>query len=79
MGGLIERLGGIESIIRGGAYTRTQAMDVSFAPEVSASSPLFNLPVVAIQRGRDHGKQPGTPKQCPVTSGKTTQNGLSAT
>ena len=56
MGGLIERLGGIESIIRGGAYTRTQAMDVSFAPEVSSSSPLFNLAVVAIQRGRDHGE-----------------------
>ena len=54
--GLIERIGGIEPIIRGAAYSRTQAVDVSFVGEVSSSSPLFNHPVVAIQRGRDHGK-----------------------
>eukprot|EP00904_Undaria_pinnatifida_P011388 jgi/Undpi1/737/HiC_scaffold_10.g04201.m1 len=54
--GLIERIGGIEPIIRGAAYSRTQAVDVSFVAEVSSSSPLFNHPVVAIQRGRDHGK-----------------------
>ncbi|CAN0530144.1 unnamed protein product, partial [Laminaria digitata] len=53
--GLIERIGGIEAILRGAAYSRTQAMDVSFVAEVSVSSPLFNLPVVTIQRGRDHG------------------------
>ena len=59
LAGLIERTGGIESIIRGAAYSRAQAMDASFVAEVSAFSPLFNLPVVAIQRGRDHGKQWG--------------------
>lgn len=53
----IERIGGIEHIIIGAAHSRTQAVDVSFMAEVSSSSPLFNLPVVAIQRGRDHGKQ----------------------
>lgn len=58
MPAFIERIGEIEHIIRGAAHSRTQAVDVSFMAEVSSSSPLFNLPVVAIQRGRDHGKQP---------------------
>ena len=57
--GLIKRTGGIESIIRGAAYSRTQAMDISFMAQVSAYSPQFNLPVVAVQRGRDHGEHPG--------------------
>lgn len=58
--GLVERLGGIEPILRGGAYSRTQAMDASFNAEVSVSSPLFNLPAVVIQRGRDHGEWRGS-------------------
>ncbi|CAM9633673.1 unnamed protein product, partial [Hapterophycus canaliculatus] len=55
LAGLMNRVGGIEPIIRGAAYARTQVMDVSFAAQVSVSSPLFNLPVEVIQRGRDHG------------------------
>lgn len=54
--GLVERIGGIEPILRGGSYSRTQAIDLSFNAEVSVSSPLFNLPAAAIQRGRDHGE-----------------------
>ena len=56
MAGLIERIGGIDPIIRGAAYSRTQAIDVSFNAEISTSSPLFNLPAETIQRGRDHGE-----------------------
>lgn len=57
LAGFISRSGGIESIIRGAAYSRTQAVDTAFASEISASSLLFNLPVEAVQRARDHGKQ----------------------
>lgn len=32
-------------------------MDTSFASEVSVSSLLFNFPVEAVQRARDHGEQ----------------------
>ncbi len=56
LAGLVSRLGGIEPIVRGAAYSRAQAMDASFAAQVSASSPLFNLPVETVQRGRDHGE-----------------------
>lgn len=57
--GLVSRVGGIEPIIRGASYTRSRAIDLSFAAEVSKSSPLFNLPVEVVQRGRDHGKHRG--------------------
>lgn len=56
LAGFVSRIGGIEPIIRGAAYARSQAMDVSFAAQVSVSSPLFNFPVEVIQRGRDHGE-----------------------
>lgn len=55
LAGLVTRLGGIEPILRGAAYSRTRAVDASFASEVSVSSKLFNFPVEAVQRGRDHG------------------------
>eukprot|EP00903_Cladosiphon_okamuranus_P012613 g11801.t1 len=55
LAGFLTRIGGIEPIIRGAAYARSQAIDVSFAAQVAASSSLFNLPVEVIQRGRDHG------------------------
>ena len=58
LAGLVSRLGGIEPIVRGAAYARAQGMDVSFAAQVSVASPLFNLPVEAVQRGRDHGEGP---------------------
>ena len=64
--GLVKRNGGIEPIIRGAAYSRTQKVDASFVAEVSASSPLFNFPVESVQRGRDHGEN--TP--APITKGK---------
>ncbi|CAM9507284.1 unnamed protein product, partial [Ascophyllum nodosum] len=53
--GLVKRNGGIEPIIRGAAYSRTQKVDASFVAEISSSSSLFNLPVETVQRGRDHG------------------------
>ena len=56
MAGLIERIGGIESIVRGGAFSRAQAVDVSFMAKAPPSSRLFSLPLEAIQRGRDHGE-----------------------
>ena len=56
MAGLIERIGGIEPIVRGATYSRAQAVGVSFVAKAPPSSPLFNLPLVAIQRGRDHGE-----------------------
>lgn len=55
LAGLVERAGGIEPILRGAAYSRTRAVDASFATEVSVSSLLFNLPVEVVNRGRDHG------------------------
>ena len=54
--GLVKRNGGIEPIIRGAAYSRTQKVDASFVAEISSSSSLFNLPVETVQRGRDHGE-----------------------
>lgn len=54
--GLIKSAGGIEPILRGAAYSRTQNVDASFVSEISVSSPLFNLAVEAVQRGRDHGE-----------------------
>lgn len=54
--GLIERIGGIESIVRGAAYSRAQAVDVSFMAKAPPSSVLFSLPAMTIQRGRDHGE-----------------------
>ena len=76
--GLIERIGGIEPIIRGAAYSRTQAVDVSFMAEVSSSSLLFNLPVVAIQRGRDHGKYRGSYSSNAVAETRRVRNGAHA-
>ncbi|CBN76582.1 peroxinectin precursor [Ectocarpus siliculosus] len=55
LAGLVTRIGGIEPIIRGASYARARGIDASFVAEVSVSSPLFNFPVEAIQRGRDHG------------------------
>ena len=56
MAGLIERIGGIEPIIRGGAYSRAQTVGVSFMDKASPSWLLSDLPMLSIQRGRDHGE-----------------------
>lgn len=54
--GLIRKIGGIESIVRGAAYSCAQTVDLSLMAKGPSSSFLFNLLIVAIQRGRDHGK-----------------------
>ena len=52
--GLFER-NSIGSIIRGAVFSSSLAVDTHFSSAVSTTSPLFKLPVDAIQRGRDHG------------------------
>ncbi|CAN0024237.1 unnamed protein product, partial [Choristocarpus tenellus] len=52
--GLFER-NGLSPFLRGALFSRSLSIDASFAEEVSNSSPLFMLPVAAVQRGRDHG------------------------
>lgn len=45
----------VEDIVRGAVLSPVSNIDTSFAAAVSNVSPLFKLPVDAIQRGRDHG------------------------
>ena len=52
--GLFER-NSVGSIIRGAVFSSSLAVDTHFSSAVSTTSPLFKLPVDAIQRGRDHG------------------------
>lgn len=53
--GLFER-NGLANIVRGALLASSLAMDAHFASAVSTVSPLFKLPVDAVQRGRDHGE-----------------------
>lgn len=55
LAGLFER-NSIANIVRGGVISASLAVDAHFASAVSNLSPLFKLPVDAIQRGRDHGE-----------------------
>lgn len=43
------------SILRGAVLSPASAVDAHFVAAVSNVSPLFKLPVDAVQRGRDHG------------------------
>ncbi|CAM9989530.1 unnamed protein product [Ascophyllum nodosum] len=52
--GLFER-NSVGSVIRGAVFSSSLAVDTHFSSAVSTTSPLFKLPVDAIQRGRDHG------------------------
>lgn len=54
MAGLLER-NGVGNILRGAVLSPALTIDTYFAAAVSNLSPLFKLPVDAIQRGRDHG------------------------
>ena len=49
------RRNSVGSIIRGAVFSSSLAVDTHFSSAVSTTSPLFKLPVDAIQRGRDHG------------------------
>ncbi|CAM9611460.1 unnamed protein product, partial [Ascophyllum nodosum] len=49
--GLFER-NSVGSIIRGAVFSSSLAVDTHFSSAVSTTSPLFKLPVDAIQRGR---------------------------
>lgn len=45
----------VGDILRGAVLSPVSNIDTNFAAAVSNASPLFKLPVDAIQRGRDHG------------------------
>lgn len=52
--GLFER-NGVGNILRGAVLSPALAVDTYYTAAVSNLSPLFKLPVDAVQRGRDHG------------------------
>ncbi|CAM9342758.1 unnamed protein product [Discosporangium mesarthrocarpum] len=54
LAGIVARHG-LDPILRGGVFSKASATNVAFAEEVSNASSLFALPVMALQRGRDHG------------------------
>lgn len=54
MAGFFER-NTLGDIIRGAVLSSALAVDTHFAAAISNLSPLYKLPVDAIQRGRDHG------------------------
>lgn len=45
----------VASILRGAVLSPAQAVSAHFAAALSNLSPAFNIPVGAVQRGRDHG------------------------
>lgn len=49
------RRNGIGPILRGAVLSTSTRVDVHYSPVLSNLSPLFKLPVDAVQRGRDHG------------------------
>lgn len=53
--GLFER-NSLASILRGAVLSPALKADAHFSSTLSNVSPLFKLPVDAVQRGRDHGK-----------------------
>lgn len=50
------RRNGIGPILRGAALSTAMGVDGHYPSSLSRFSPLFKLPVDAIQRGRDHGE-----------------------
>lgn len=54
MAGLFER-NSIADILRGAVLSPALAIDTYYAAALTNLSPLFKLPVDAVQRGRDHG------------------------
>lgn len=58
LAGVFER-NPVSSIIRGAVFSSSLAVDAHFPAAVSTQSPLFKLPVDAVQRGRDHGELEG--------------------
>ena len=54
LAGLFER-NAVGDILRGAVLTPALAIDTYYSAAVSNLSPLFKLPVDAVQRGRDHG------------------------
>lgn len=46
---------GIGPILRGAVLSTSTSVDAHYSPVLSNLSPLFKLPVDAVQRGRDHG------------------------
>lgn len=42
-------------VLRGAVLSPVLAVDTYYAEAISNGSPLFKLPVDAVQRGRDHG------------------------
>lgn len=49
------RRNGIGPILRGATLSTSMSADAHYSAVVSNLSPLFKLPVDAVQRGRDHG------------------------
>lgn len=49
------RRNGIGPILRGATLSTSMGADAHYSAVVSNLSPLFKLPVDAVQRGRDHG------------------------
>ncbi|CAN0184328.1 unnamed protein product [Scytosiphon promiscuus] len=45
----------LADVLRGAVLSPVFAVDTYYAEAISTSSPLFKLPVDAVQRGRDHG------------------------
>lgn len=54
LGGLFER-NDVGNILRGAVLSPSLEVDTYYSGAVSNLSPLFKLPVDAVQRGRDHG------------------------
>lgn len=55
LAGFVERCG-IGPILRGAVLSKAHSVDAYFPGSLSNLSPLFKLPVDAVQRGRDHGE-----------------------
>lgn len=56
LAGFVER-NGIGPILRGAVLSKAGSVDAYFPASLSNLSPLFKLPVDAVQRGRDHGER----------------------
>ena len=46
---------GLADVLRGAVLSPALEVDPYYSPVLSNHSPLFKLPVDAVQRGRDHG------------------------
>lgn len=55
MATLFEQENSVEDILRGAVLSPALEIDTYYAAAISNLSPLFKLPVDAVQRGRDHG------------------------